>query len=432
VSLALASRRAALLAPWHRNPLWALARAVPSLDLRFADDKSLRDAVSGQNLITFNRASSGTYTGSDGVLQTASNDEPRFDHDPTTGESLGLLVEEQRTNSIRNNTMVGAVAGTPGTLPTNWSNASINGITREIVGTGTEDGIAYIDFRFSGTNTLGSNYYQDITFDTGAIAAAQNQSWTESAYVRLLSGAISGASFSTGAALVLYGTPGFNDNASFSLAGASNARLATQRFSVTKTFTNAITTGASPRLSWTIATGATIDFTLRIGLPQLELGAFATSVISTTTAAATRAADVATDTTRGAALRSLYAQFRSPASGTRPIVSLDDNTANERIELFTSGTDPKLLVTDGGSAQADIDAGAIVANTTARLGTRFNTDNFAASISGGAEVLDATGTMPTVDRIRIGRDQAGNYLNGTIARITGWNDPLAVLPTLTQ
>jgi hypothetical protein len=28
------------------------------------------------------------------------NSAPRFDHDPTTGESLGLLVEEQRTNLL--------------------------------------------------------------------------------------------------------------------------------------------------------------------------------------------------------------------------------------------------------------------------------------------------------------------------------------------
>jgi hypothetical protein len=40
--------------------------------------------------------------------------------------------------------------------------------------------------------------------------------------------------------------------------------------------------------------------------------------------------------------------------------------------------------------------------------------------------------MPTVDRIRIGRDQAGNYLNGTIARIAGWDTPLVLLPTITQ
>jgi hypothetical protein len=44
---------------------------VPSLDLRFADNKSLVDATTGANLVTFTRASSGTYVGSDGVLRTA-------------------------------------------------------------------------------------------------------------------------------------------------------------------------------------------------------------------------------------------------------------------------------------------------------------------------------------------------------------------------
>jgi hypothetical protein len=71
---------------------------VPSLDLRFADNKSLVDAVTGASLVTFTRASSGTFVDSAGVLQTATTDVPRFDHNPTTGESLGLLVEEQRTN----------------------------------------------------------------------------------------------------------------------------------------------------------------------------------------------------------------------------------------------------------------------------------------------------------------------------------------------
>ena len=90
----------ALAGPWVQNSLWTAARAVPSLDLRFADNKSLVDATTGQNLVTFTRASSGTFVGSDGVLKTATTNEPRFDHNPTTGESLGLLVEEARTNLV--------------------------------------------------------------------------------------------------------------------------------------------------------------------------------------------------------------------------------------------------------------------------------------------------------------------------------------------
>ena len=72
--------------------------ANADLDLRFAQNKNLTDTVSGNNLVTFTRASSGTYVGSDGLIKTAATNEARFDHDLATGESLGLLMEEARTN----------------------------------------------------------------------------------------------------------------------------------------------------------------------------------------------------------------------------------------------------------------------------------------------------------------------------------------------
>ena len=53
------------------NQLWDLAGARPGLDLQFADRKDLNDAVSGSNLIEFNRASSGTYIDSDGLIKKA-------------------------------------------------------------------------------------------------------------------------------------------------------------------------------------------------------------------------------------------------------------------------------------------------------------------------------------------------------------------------
>lgn len=41
-----------------------------ALDLNFAGNKSLTDSVSGNNLITFTRASSGTFVGADGLIKT--------------------------------------------------------------------------------------------------------------------------------------------------------------------------------------------------------------------------------------------------------------------------------------------------------------------------------------------------------------------------
>ena len=63
------------------------------LDLQFATTKTLDSRIS------FSRASTATYVDSNGVIQTAAADTARFDHNPDTLESLGLLVEESRTNS---------------------------------------------------------------------------------------------------------------------------------------------------------------------------------------------------------------------------------------------------------------------------------------------------------------------------------------------
>jgi K+-transporting ATPase c subunit len=68
----------------------------PSLKLDFTNARALDPRI------TFTRASTATYVGANGLIKTAGVDEPRFDHDPTTGESLGLLIEESRTNFFAN------------------------------------------------------------------------------------------------------------------------------------------------------------------------------------------------------------------------------------------------------------------------------------------------------------------------------------------
>jgi hypothetical protein len=66
----------------------------PTLDLNFARTKTLDPRI------TFTRSSGGSYVGPDGIIKYAGVNQPRFDHDPVTGESLGLLIEEQRTNNV--------------------------------------------------------------------------------------------------------------------------------------------------------------------------------------------------------------------------------------------------------------------------------------------------------------------------------------------
>ena len=59
-----------VLAP-NGDELWYKSNELPSLDLRFAEDKALVDATTGSNLVDFTRASSGTYVGSDGLIKRA-------------------------------------------------------------------------------------------------------------------------------------------------------------------------------------------------------------------------------------------------------------------------------------------------------------------------------------------------------------------------
>ena len=68
----------------------------PSLNLDFAKSASL------DSRITFSRTSKATATGKNGLVKDYGENEPRFDYDETTGECLGLFVEEGRTNLYRN------------------------------------------------------------------------------------------------------------------------------------------------------------------------------------------------------------------------------------------------------------------------------------------------------------------------------------------
>jgi len=421
-------------APWLKDGLWRRAQAAPSLDLRFADSKSLVDSASGQNLITFTRASSATFTDSTGTLQTATTNAPRFDHNPTTGESLGLLVEEQRTNSIRNNSMVGAVAGTPGTLPTNWvATTTGSGVTREIVGTGTENGIAYIDIRFAGTATAGIA----ITIASEpniSVAAANGQSWTYSAYVKIVAGSFSG--FNTPQIIV----EEYSSGGSYLAGQNTNVSAFTTtltRVTATRTNANASTAFEYAGVRYYVNSGNTVDMTLRVGLPQLEQGAFVTSVIPTTTAAATRAADVATIT--GAAFSSWYRQDE----GTVFVKVVNNGIASQNyLMALSSGSsysNSHLLYTISGALggetfvgstqQSSVAIGSIAVGQKQSAVYGYKINDFAAARNGALGTPDTSGSLPSLDRLMIGCNFVGvAQLNGTIERLTFW---LTRLPNTT-
>jgi len=76
----------------------AIAGVSPMLDYRFAREKREIETVSLTDKLTFTGGNEGTFVGSDGFIQQATTNVPRFDHDPLSRRSLGLLSEVSREN----------------------------------------------------------------------------------------------------------------------------------------------------------------------------------------------------------------------------------------------------------------------------------------------------------------------------------------------
>jgi hypothetical protein len=265
---------------------------------------------------------------------TNRQDVPRIDFrnaDGTFSSCGRLLLEPQRTNSIRNSTMVGAVAGSPGTIPTNWGGGS-GGLTRTVVGLGTENGLSYIDVRFNGT---ANSTVATFTFETnGGITASVGQVWSNNVYVKNID-------TTAQANQVLLTTYEFNLIGTYLAEGSVNIRsqltTSLKRFDFVRTLTSATVARVQPLLQFILTNGATYDFTIRIAAPQMELGAYATTFIPTTTAAVTRLADTASKTgvssLIGQTEGTLFVDCVPPNGVSGRIFAITDASLNNRIAI---------------------------------------------------------------------------------------------------
>lgn len=180
---------------------------------------------------------------------------------------LGLMHEEATTNALANPRGEGAVAGTPGTVPTSWGfiTTTGTGLTRTIAA-GVENGIAYTDFRYAGTAgaanlvILGLNAAATLPCVAGETASA-------SAYVSVF-----GPNLPTTTVIRVT-----ERNASVFTATditipqtATAQPLVPNRRTVTRLFTDGSTTDALGIIICANTNGQVLDFTIRVGFPQLE------------------------------------------------------------------------------------------------------------------------------------------------------------------
>jgi hypothetical protein len=418
--------RPVLGSPFRRAGLYRAAGEIPSWHIAPVRTGTVTDLISGSQIITFTNSSPAWGFNSSGILVQPAANVPFIEYDPATGACLGWRIWDAVTNSIRNNTMVGAVAGTPGTLPTNWPfQAGGSGISVSIVGTGSESGINYLDWRVSGTASANTN--ATIAFDRAS--AATGQTWTSSAFVRLAAGSLTGASNPTLSLIEETSGALFITGALYSISLPTTAGLALQRHSATRTLNGGATVALlRTNLTIDVANGATVDFTLRIGLPQLQQSATVGPVVKTSGVAASSTADVASIT--GAAFAGIYRQDEgtiyadggpvSPAANRNQLMAtVNDGSAANRWYVgkkFDSATVAELGLTSGGSGQAFIQS-TPSSIASAKYAAAYKLNDFAFIASGGSIGVDTLGaTSVGVDRLLIGTldGASGNFLNGYI------------------
>lgn len=371
--------------------------------------------------VAFTRASTGWCYNSSGVLVPETMNVPRFQYDPVTFAPQGLLCEAAVTNAIRNNTMVGAVAGTPGTPPTHWTaTGNGNGLTRQIVGQGTEDGIDYIDVKYSGTSSA-SSVMEIYPQDWPQTPAAAGQIWTGGFFLRLVAG--SWANVSANIALVVFDSGGAYIDQSGKPISPASGPLKTQFTSWTYAPTNGAVAFIRESLVFFYSAGVTIDFTLRIGLPQLAQTSEITTPIKTSGSAVARAEDFVLITNPQALADQCYivrgrTPIMSPSSLSAMVFQVDDGTYNNRRSIAYYAGRMYAIAVVGGVGQVTLDLGAVANNTDFVIAARFADNNFAASMNGGAVVTNTSGANPLgLTTARLGSAGGADPWNSTIRKI---------------
>lgn len=386
------------------------AISVPVLSLDFLTGAPL------DSRITFTRSTAATFVGSNGLIQTAATNAPRFDYDPITLAAKGLLIEEQRVNLVLRSEEFGDVA---------WSKSGSSVTSNAIA---APDGATTADKLVEDTST-------------GAHAASQFAPLASTAYVfsifvkagertkiQFNGGGFTGLGF-VAIFDVSNGTMVTNTGGRGSITPAGNGWY---RCSVSFTTLNIVT------IAWLMVNGAnsssyTGDGTSGLYLwgAQYEVGSFITSYIPTVASQVTRTADLASMT--GTNFSSWYNQAQgtfvasyetSPNTFTTYLAASNGVVAQNSMHMDNDGSgNMRAAYYSGSSAVALLSLGVVgTIGAVNRVSSAYRVNDFAASRNGAATVTDTLGAVPVgVTQLNIGADPSGiaaNVSNRCIRSIT--------------
>jgi hypothetical protein len=411
-----------------------------SLDLAFAADKTLT-ARKGPTPV-FTRASTATFVGSNGLIQSAAIDAPRFDHDPATGESKGLLIEESRTNLISYSENIANVAWSAFASATASSNQATSPDGEETASRMTANATAssssrlrvrLINLSSGSSQRTASAFIKAGTHDFGFVQLAFNKVGVgsiRSSVIRLKfsdgsfvqTGTIEGFSASV--------TPFQNDWYRITISAVSNASLAVEDQAL-------IGLGLSFNKEGDVGEFFGTETIFAWGA-QLEAGLFPTSYIPTTTAAVTRSADVCSITGGD------FTSFYNPLASTAVVrSSFRQNDAGRPFCFNNNATTNTFEVFNGNRVSGSIFSGGVLQYQQDPNTTMLPTNTFAlaaeasnaVAVTNGVLATAGGGLMPVgIDRLNIGnRADGARNLNGHIARLQYFRKrlPNAKLQTLT-
>jgi hypothetical protein len=334
------------------------------------------------------------------VLQSAASGEARFDHDPVTGESKGLLIEEQRTNLVLNST--------------NPADASY-------FSTGTSNAIRSSNICFfdpasnmvelqgiSGESSSGI-WGRNATFSTASRTVSLIvKNINNARYVRVRNRSFDGrtcVSYDLETQTVI----GSSDINTTSITNIGNG------FYRIVFSTTAAGTIAGIYVSLVNSSNAVFTMTgserLFVASPQIELGAFPTSYIPTVASQVTRNADAATMTGTNfsswyrADEGSFYAEAMPANIAQNPYIFTAESDISNLIQSIASSTFHFRSFV-GGVTQADIDAGTFSDNTYGKVAGVYKVNDFAVSLNSGTVGTDTDGLIPFPTTLYIGADSS--------------------------
>ena len=389
-----------------------------SLNLNFARSRSL------DSRITFTRGSVGTHVGPDRLIKTDADDEPRFDHDPSTGESLGLLIEESRTNygvyssefdNAAHNKLTATVSANQAVAPDGTTTADLLYPNSSGTGRGLEDVYALPSTGFYTTSlyvkAAGLSWVQLYAVNGGQRAYFNVSTGTK--------GSQTGGGSLENWDIIDAGNGWYRIYVTYNLTSTSNNEYYYVYFSDGDNNGSVTANGTDGVYLW--------------GL-QVEKGSFPTSYIPTSGAAVTRAADNAEikydgwyDNSSSVKPSTFVGKFQTyNLAATRIVAEGANGSTFKDFSMNTMSNSSDLQFSHRYTANNSYD-NSEGANITVNTPVTFA---FSFDGTGGDITGSANGTTPIVgtddlgviqsggDRMRIGsRGNNSLYLNGTISEL---------------